>query len=235
MLNRIVLPMLALGFSATVHAMGVEDDPLLAMVKLDKLEVHENSDGPNPWSWKADAWVGRDLHKLWLKTEGEYHDGETEEMELQLLYSRAITPFWDLQLGARRDFKPEPERDWLAIGVNGLAPYLFEVDAALFFGEDSRAAARLDAEYEYLFSQRLVLIPELEANLYSKADEELGIGKGLADLTLGLRLAYEVRREFAPYIGYSWTGLYGDTADYAEAVGSDTSEGAWVAGIKAWF
>lgn len=225
---------LALCASSTAFAAGMEDDPLLTMVKLDKLEVHETDDG-NPWAWKADAWIGRDLHKLWLKTEGEYHDGETEEAELQLLYSRAITPFWDLQLGARRDFKPEPERDWLAIGVNGLAPYMFEVDAALFFGEDERMAARLDAEYEYMFTQRLVLIPEMEANLYSKADEELGIGSGLADLTLGLRLAYEVRREFAPYVGYTWTGLYGDTADYAEAAGGDSRSDAWVAGIKAWF
>ena len=235
MLKRLILSLLAFGFAVTAHAMGVEDDPLLAMVKLDKLEVHDNSDGPNPWSWKADAWLGRDLHKLWLKTEGEYHDGDTEEMELQLLYSRAITPFWDLQLGARRDFKPEPERDWLVVGVNGLAPFLFEVDAALFIGEGERLAARLDAEYEYMFTQRLVLIPEMEANLYSKDDAQRGTGNGLSDLTLGLRLAYEVRREFAPYIGYSWSALYGDTADYAEAAGIDRRSGAWVAGFKGWF
>lgn len=232
MLKRL-LP-LALFLPTASFAAGMNDDPLLAMVKIDKLEVHETDDG-NPWAWKADAWVGKDLNKLWFKTEGEYHDGETEEAEVQLLYSRAISPFWDLQVGGRRDIKPEPERDWLAIGVNGLAPYLFEVDAALFFGEEERIAARLDAEYEYMFSQRLELVPELEANLYSKADEELGIGSGLADLTLGLRLGYQVRREFAPYVGVTWTGLYGDTADYAEAAGGDTSSSAWVAGIKAWF
>jgi copper resistance protein B len=232
MLKRLLL--LALCVPAVAIAAGMEDDPLLAMVKIDKLEVHETDDG-NPWELKADAWIGKDLHKLWLKTEGEVHEGETEEAELQLLYSRAISPFWDLQVGARRDFKPEPERDWLAIGINGLAPYLFEVDAALFFGEEGRSAARLDAEYEYMFTQRLVLIPELEANLYGKEDEELGIGSGLSDLTLGLRLGYEIRREFAPYIGYTWSGLYGDTADYAEAAGADTQSRAWVAGIKLWF
>lgn len=225
---------LALCLPTAVFAAGMEDDPLLAMVKIDKLEVHDTDDG-NPWELKADAWIGKDLNKLWIKTEGEYHDGETEEAELQLLYSRAISPFWDLQVGVRRDFKPEPERDWFALGINGLAPYMFEVDAALFYGEDQRVAARLDAEYEYLITQRLELIPELEANIYSKDDEELGIGSGLSDLTLGLRLAYVLRREFTPYVGYSWTGLYGDTADYAEAAGEDTSSGAWVAGIKAWF
>lgn len=234
MLKRLLALPLTLCVCTTGFAAGMDDDPLLSMVKIDKLEVHENKNG-NPWALKADAWLGRDLNKLWIKAEGEYHDGETEEAELQLLYSRAITPFWDLQLGARRDFRPEPQRDWFALGINGLAPYLFEVDAALFFGEEQRFAARLDAEYEYLITQRLILIPELEANLYSKEDEELGIGRGLSDLTLGLRLAYVIRREFEPYVGYSWTGLYGDTADYAEAADEDTSSGAWVAGFKAWF
>lgn len=234
MLKQFITLPLALSLSATSFAASMGDDPLIAMVKVDKLEVLE-TDGGNPWALKADAWVGKDLNKLWLKTEAEYHDGETEEAELQLLYSRAISPFWDLQVGARRDFKPEPERNWLAIGINGLAPYMFEIDATLFFGEDERVAMRLDAEYEYMFTQRLVLIPELETNLYSKKDEELGIGSGLANLTLGLRIAYEIRREFAPYVGYTWTGLYGDTADYAEAAGGDTSSDAWVLGIKAWF
>lgn len=233
MIKRILLP-LALCVATTAHAAGMEDDPLLAMLKLDKLEVHETDDG-NPRAWKADAWVGRDLNKVWLKTEGEVVDGETEEGEVQLLYSRAITPFWDLQLGARHDFRPEPKRDWLAIGINGIAPYLFEVDAALFVGKEGRSAARLDAEYEYLFTQRLVLIPELEANLYGKEDEALGLGKGLADLTLGLRLGYEIRREFTPYIGYTWTGLYGGTADFAETAGAETQSRAWLAGFKAWF
>lgn len=228
------LLVLTLCLPAAVFAAGMEDDPLLTMVKIDKLEVQDTNDG-NPVALKADAWLGKDLNKLWIKAEGDYNDGQTEEAELQLLYSRAITPFWDLQVGARHDYKPEPERDWLAIGINGLAPYMFEVDTVLFFGKDNRAAARLDAEYEYLFTQRLVLIPEMEANLYSKKDEALGIGSGLSDLTLGLRLAYEFRREFAPYVGYTWTGLYGDTADYAKSAGADTRSGAWVAGFKAWF
>jgi len=223
-----------MGVTSTLFAAGMEDDPLLAMLKIDKLELHDNHD-TTPWAWKADAWIGKDLNKVWLKTEGEVRDGETEEGEAQLLYSRAITPFWDLQLGMRHDFKPEPKRDWLALGVNGIAPYLFEVDAALFVGKQGRSAARLDTEYEYLFTQRLVLIPEMEANFYGKEDPALGIDRGLADLTLGLRLAYEIRREFAPYIGYTWTGLFGGTADYAEAAGNDNQSRAWVAGVKLWF
>jgi len=103
-------------------------------------------------------------------------------------------------MGVRHDFKLEPKREWLAVGMNGIAPYMFKVDAALFVGKQGRSAMRLDAEYEYLFTQRLILVPELEANLYSKEDTELDVDKGLADLTLGLRLAYEIRREFTPYL-----------------------------------
>lgn len=233
MKKRLLLPVL-LGFSGASFAMGVDDDPLIGMFKIDQLEIRD-TDAGNVTAWKADAWLGKDLHKLWFKTEGEYHDGETEEAELQLLYSKALSPYWDVQAGWRRDQRPKPTRDWLALGIMGLAPYLFETDLALFIGEEGRSAARLDAEYEYLFTQRLILTPEFEVNLYGKDDPELGIGAGISDVSLGLRLRYEIRREFAPYAGVHWTGLYGDTADYAKAADEDTSEAVWVAGIRAWF
>lgn len=233
MKKRLLLPVL-LCLSGSAFAMGVEDDPLLGMLLVDQLEVRD-TDAGNVTAWKVDAWFGRDLRKLWLKSEGEYHEGETEEAELQLLYSQALSAFWNVQAGWRHDERPAPTRDWLAFGIKGLAPYLFDVDVALFAGEGGRAAARLDAEYEYLFSQRLILTPSLESNLYSKDDPELGIGAGLSDVTLGLRLRYEIRREIAPYVGLQWTGLYGDTADFAEAAGGDSRETVWLAGIRAWF
>lgn len=233
MMKRLLLP-LPLCFSSTLFAVGMEDDPLLAMLMIEQLEVRDTDEG-NVTAWNAEAWLGKDLQKLWLKTEGEYHDGETEEAELQLLYSQALSSFWNSQIGWRRDLRPKPTRDWLALGIKGLAPYMFDVDLALFIGEEGRSSARLDAEYEYLFTQRLILSPEVEANLYGKDDPELGIGAGLSDVTLGLRLRYEIRREFAPYVGVQWSGLYGDTADFAEAAGGDTSESMWVAGIRAWF
>lgn len=226
--------MLLLCVSATTHAMGIDDDPLLTMLRIDKLERQQGTAG-TPWLLQAEAWAGRDLNKLWLKTEGELFDGTLEEGEVQLLYSRAIAPFWDLQLGLRHDIHPTPQRNWLALGVQGLTPYMFELDAALFIGNEGRGAARIDAEYEYLLSRRLVLIPELEANFYSKDDPQLGIGRGLSKLTLGLRLAYELRREFAPYLGYSWSGLYGGTADYAEAAGEERHSGSAVLGVRMWF
>ncbi len=227
------LMLVPLFFSAQAHAMS-EDDPLLTMVNIEKLEV-QDADEHDPVVLDAYGWIGKDLNKLWIKTEIERVQGETEEAELQLLYSRAIYAFWDVQLGWRRDIKPKPERDWLAIGLQGLAPYYFETDLALFIGEDSRWALRLDAEYEYMFTQRLVLSPEIELNAYGKDDIETGTGKGLSDMSAGLRLRYEIRREFAPYIGINWSKQFGDTADYTEAAGEESSDTRLVVGIRAWF
>lgn len=219
--------------SGWVHA-AMADDPLLGKVMLNQLEVRE-ADGDNPLLLEGQAWLGKDLHKLWLKTELERVDHETEEAELQALYSRAISAYWDLQAGVRHDFQPTPERSWAVIGVHGLAPYFFEVDAALFVGESGRTALRLEAEYELMFTQRLVLSPEIEVNFYGQNDADTGAGSGLSDVELGLRLRYEIHREFAPYIGVSWTRKYGNSADFARAEGEDIDDTQFVMGIRAWF
>ncbi|MCW9023119.1 MAG: copper resistance protein B, partial [Gammaproteobacteria bacterium] len=185
--------------------------------------------------WEVDAWLGKDLNKLWFKSEGEYVDSKTEEAETQLLYSRAIAPFWDFQAGWRHDSKPVPKRDWLAVGFKGLAPYLFEVDATLFLGESDQVGARLQAEYEYMFTQKLVLSPEIEVNFHTKSDELVETGSGLSDMEVGLRLRYEIWREFAPYVGVNWWNKFGKTADYARDEGEKTSDVQFVAGIRAWF
>ncbi len=213
---------------------GMDDDPLLTMLVVDQLETR-NNDGRDPLVWDAEGWIGKDLHKLWIKTEGEYVDSRVEEVELQALYSRAVAPFWDIQLGWRRNIRPTPNRDWLAFGVKGLAPYFFDIDAALFVGDAGRTSARLQVEYEIMLTQRLVLVPEIELNLYGKDDPATGIGSGLSNIEAGLRLRYEIRREFAPYIGLNWTKLYGDTADFARAEEVDTDDIQFVFGIRAWF
>ncbi len=213
---------------------GMGDDPLLSMVRIDQFESRQ-TDGDDPWVWNVQGWVGYDLNKVWFKTEGERVGGETEEAEVQLLYGRAVAPFWDLQAGWRRDLRPEPSRDWLVLGIQGLAPYWFEVDAAVFLGKDGRTAARLDAEYEILFTQRLVLTPEVELNFYGKDDPAAGIGSGLSKMDLGLRLRYEIRREFAPYVGVNWTRTFGTTADLVRASGGESTDVQWVVGLRAWF
>jgi copper resistance protein B len=233
MIKKTAIAVTALVLSSAVMA-GEEDDPLIYKVMIDKLEVR-STDGPDPLVLDADAWIGYDLNKFWFKTEVEVVDGRSEEAEVQFLYSRAIAPFWDFQAGWRRDIRPEPERDYLALGFKGLAPYLFEVDAGLFLGESGQVGARLDAEYEYMFTQKLILSPEIEMNFYSEDDEEVGIGSGLSDMELGLRLRYEVKREFAPYIGVNWTKKFGQTADFARDEGEDTSDVQFVIGIRAWF
>ncbi len=231
-MNKTLLMLITLVLSNPLYA-GGSDDPLVTKVMIDKLEMRV-TDGPDPWLLDADAWVGYDLNKFWFKTEMEVVDGDTEEAELQFLYSRAVAPFWDFQAGWRRDLKPE-SRDYLALGFKGLAPYLFEVDTGLFVGQSGQVGARVDAEYEYLFTQKLVLSPEMEINVWGRNDQDMGIGSGLSDMSLGLRLRYEIRREFAPYIGVNWTKLFGKTADYAEDEGEDSSDLQWVMGIRAWF
>ncbi|MBY4677584.1 copper resistance protein B [Marinobacterium arenosum] len=213
---------------------ATEDDPLLGMLNIDQLEWRDADDG-SLLSWDVQGWVGYDLDKLWLKSEGERLAGRTESAELQLLYGRAVAPFWDLQLGLRHDFKPAEPQQWLAFGLQGLAPYQFEVDATAFIGEGGQSALRLEAEYELLLSQRLILSPEIELNLYGEDDASRGIGSGLSDLELGLRLRYEIRREFAPYIGLNWERKFGDTADFAREEGESTDDLQAVIGIRAWF
>jgi copper resistance protein B len=226
--------MVALMLLPALTQAASKDDPILTKVMINQLEVRF-TDGPDPRVLEAQAWIGQDLNKLWLKADVEHVDGSTEEAEVQALYSRAIAPYWDFQVGWRHDIRPKPERDWLAIGAEGLAPYWFEVDAAAFIGERGQVGARLEAEYEWMFTQRWVLSPEMKVNLHTKNDEPTGTGSGLSDLELGLRLRYEIRREFAPYIGVNWTKKFGNTADFARDEGEETDDVQFVAGIRMWF
>ncbi len=213
---------------------SAEDDPLLVMGRLDQLEMRDPS-GDNTLSWDGQGWVGKDLRKLWVKIEGERAGGDTDEAELQFLYSNAIARYWEFQVGVRHDFEPSPSRSWAVLGVQGLAPYFFESDVAFFIGDSGRTALRLESEYELLLTQRLILTPEIEVNFYGRDGVDIGIGSGLSDLELGLRLRYEIRREFAPYIGVNWSRLFGDTKDFARIAGESTSEAQLVIGLRMWF
>jgi copper resistance protein B len=204
------------------------------MLRAHEFEARDSRVGA-ALEWDVDAWLGRDLHKAWLKVEGGQDAGHVEALETQLLYSRAVAAYWDVQAGWRHDARPDPDRDWFALGFQGVAPYWFEVDSALFIGESGRVALRLEAEYELLFTQRLILTPEVELNLYGKDDARRGLGSGFAELETGLRLRYEIRREFAPYIGLSWTRYFGETADFVRAEGEPVDDLQAVAGVRFWF
>ena len=233
-MNKLITILFLGAFSTTVFSGGMEDDPIITKVMIDQFETRI-TDGDDPLVLEAQGWIGKDLHKLWLKVDSEWLDSDNEELEIQALYSQAIAPFWDFQIGWRHDSKPEPDRDWLVIGFQGLAPYWFEVDSALFIGESGQTNLRFEAEYEWIFTQKLILSPEIEINFHSKNDEPVGTGSGLSDTQLGLRLRYEIRREFAPYIGINWNKKYGNTADYAREEDEDTDDVQLVLGIRSWF
>ena len=220
--------------NAEEHLHDHGDDPVVTKVMFDQLELH-NDDGANPLVVDAQVWIGKDINKFWLKTDIEKRDGDIEEAEVQALYSRAIAPYWNLQMGIRQDIKPSPTRTWGVVGVHGLAPYFFEVDAALFVGESGKTALRVSTEYELLLTQKLILSPEIEVNLYGQNDWETGAGSGLSDITAGLRLRYEIKREFAPYIGVEWNKKMGDTASLAESKGETVSDTSLVVGMRIWF
>ena len=210
-------------------------DTLNSLIIGERLE-NQVHDGDSSLVWEAQGWIGFDLNKLWLKTEGHYDNetNDTEEFELQALWSHAITPFWDFQAGWRHDFE-DTSKDYATIGLMGLAPYWFEVDAAAFISDDGDASARLEAEYEMRFTQRLILQPRMELNYAFSDDPEAAIGQGLHKANLGLRLRYEFKRELAPYLGVVWEKSFGDTANLLRTAGKDASETSFVLGLRFWY
>ena len=185
--------------------------------------------------WKATAWVGGDIHRLWLRSEGESSSGSVEHGELEVLGGRAISPWWDLVAGIRHDFGEGPSQTFAAIGVTGLAPYKIEVEATAYLGSSGQTAARLEAGYDTLLTNRLILQWHAEAELFGREDERRHVGAGLSTLEAGLRLRYEVTRQFAPYMGVGWERAYGGTADFRREHFEDVSDTRFVAGIHVWF
>lgn len=214
-------------------AMDMHDDPVVSKVMIDRLEFRDTEHG-KPLILEADAWFGKSINKLWLKADIEVMDGKWEEAQLHVLYNRAFSPFWDIQAGIRHDFKPV-QRSWAALGVHGTAPYFIETNATAFVGEAGRSAIQLSAEKEFMLTQKTILMPEFALNIYGKDDHDLGVGSGLSELNLGLRLSHEIKREFAPYIGVNWSKKLGNTAEMAKGHGDKTQNTELLLGIQAWF
>lgn len=203
------------------------------MLNLAELQVRKGSDG---YRWDGAFWIGGDLNRFVVKSEGEgrFND-RIESADVQALYSRALDPYWNLQLGVRREFGTGSHRSYFVLGVEGLAPYGFDTEGALFLSDKGQLLARATASYDERITNRLVLQPRAEANLSFQDMPRERIGSGLSNLELGLRLRYEIKREFAPYVGISWDRKLGKTADFARVAGDDTGGASFVAGLRLWF
>ncbi|WP_085748574.1 copper resistance protein B [Pseudomonas sp. R45(2017)] len=212
----------------------VHDSAINTYFLADKLEW-QDADDASTLAWDLSGWIGGDIDRLWLRSEGERSNGKTEDAEIQALWGHAVSPWWDVVSGVRQDFKPGAPQTWAAFGLQGMALYNFEAEATAFIGENGQSAVRLEGDYDILLTNRLILQPTAELNVYGKNDPQRGIGSGLANTEAGLRLRYEIRREFAPYIGVTWNRTYGRTADYAREEGEDRSEARLVLGVRMWF
>ena len=192
--------------------------------------------GRDGFEWDAEAWYGGDINRLWVKSEGEGEFGRSlEKAEVQALYSRAIDPYFNLQAGLRYDFKPNPSRVYATIGVEGLAPSFFDVEGALFLSNKGELMARVEGYYDQRITQRLILQPRAEVNFAAQNSREIGIGAGLSDAEIGLRLRYDIRREFAPYVGVQYRRAFGRTREYLKAEGEDAGGWSLLTGVRFWF
>lgn len=202
---------------------------------LDRLEYRMGK-GADGYHWEGEGWIGGDINRFAFKTEGEgAFGGPLERAEVQALYSRAIDPWFNLEAGVRHDIRPDPRRTYAVVGIEGLAPYWFEVSAQAFLSNRGDAHLRLEGSYDQRISQRLILQPAAEINVAAQDVPELGIGSGVSDVELGLRLRYEFAREFAPYLGVNWERKLGDTARFARADGERASATSLVMGVRFWF
>jgi copper resistance protein B len=222
------------GYDFGPMKLRLADTHRLGALLVENLEMMRSDDNTFA-EYDFQAWYGRTYDRVVLKAEGNVDDSKFEEARTELLWGHAIAAYWDAQLGVRYDNDEKPDRTWLTFGVQGLAPYWFEVDAAAYVGEEGRSALRLDVQYELLLTQRVILQPKIETNFYGKSDAARGLGRGLSEASVALRLRYEIRREFAPYMGVEWVRTFGDTADLARAAGEDASETRFIAGLRFWF
>jgi len=208
------------GMDAMMAEMG---DQIYAHALLDQFEGRFGANAN--FRWDGQGWIGGDYDKLWVKSEGFVEsDGRVADGDHELLYDRAISTYFDLQAGLRSDLDSRATRNWAAFGMQGLAPLFFELEATGYVSESGHLAAKLQTSYDLLLTQRLILQPQIELNLYSKADPDRRIGSGLSDIDAGLRLRYELSRKFEPYLGVTYSEQTGASADFRA-----------VAGIRTWF
>lgn len=208
----------------------------LFFLNVDKLEAqHDGDTNHTAAMWEAKLGWGGDHDRFWLESSGERLARTSEALETRLLWTHALSRWWDTAVGLRQDGGQGESRRWASIGVQGLAPYFIETEVNLFVGESGRTALRVELEYDARLTQRLIVQPVVEMNAYGKTDAANGMGKGLAEVEAGLRLRYEWRREIAPYIGVEWRQSVGDTADLVRLAGGEVNHSAVIMGVRLWY
>ena len=217
-----------------VHAHGMNDNAVHSYVLVDQLEW-QGASGSNGFSWDTKGWIGHDRSRFWFRSEGDRTGSHTEQAQTNLLYGRSISRWWDVTAGVRLDTLPSTPRAALALGIQGLAPYRFDVEASAFVEPNGRSHVRFETKYDLLVTNRLIMQGLLETEIYTAADRERHIGAGLSTTDIGLRLRYEFRREVAPYVGVVWGRKYFGTADLAQAHGDTASSARLAVGFRTWF
>lgn len=222
----------AAAFPPSLQGHTVHDSVVNYFVLFDQLEWQGGAAGGV--NLENTTWIGGDVNRAWLRAESESEDGRQESTFVHALYGRSFTRWWDIVAGVRQDFAPGDPQTWAAVGVQGLAPYWFEVEATGYVGAGGRTQLRLEVEYELLLTNRLILQPLVELEVSGKADPAREIGAGLSSLETGLRLRYEFRRQFAPYIGVTWDRKFLGTARFAREAGERTGGARLAAGLRLW-
>lgn len=206
---------------------AVHDRSTNFLVLFDQLEGQTGAKG---LSLDAKGWVGGDINRLWFRAEGDTERTRVDTSEAHVLYGRAIARWWELVAGMREDFSPGGAETWAAVGVQGLAPYWFDIEATAYVGRSARTHFRFEAEYDVLLTNRLILQPLVELEVYGKAIPDKDISAGVNSLEPGVRLRYEFRRDLAPYVGVVWPNRFGDAARREQASGA-----RFVAGVRTFF
>jgi len=224
--------------SSVVWGMGMTDDPLLSKT-MGEIELLKEGEA-DVAEWEIDTWIGRDFQKLWIKTEGEYasEDGESEieSAQIELLYGRTVSAYWDQQFGIRTDIEPDNGRHWLAFGYRGLAPGFWEIDANVYLGEESSSQLNVEIEKELMLTQRWVITPEFEFTINGNTNHDFEEGSGLDNVILGARIGYETKnRKLQPFIGVEGKQFFGTTKNIRKTLGKDTNNFSVIAGIHFWF
>lgn len=224
--------------SATIPSFEtpMANEQLFAHVLFDQLEGRTSANN-TVFRWDGEGWIGGDMNRLWFKSEGFANSGSVADGDHEALYDHPIPRlrYFDGQIGVRADLDSGPHRVWTAVGMEGLAPWFFEFAPTLYIRDDGHLGGRIVGSYDLLLTQRWILQPEAELNFYSKDDPARRIGSGLSDLDTGLRLRCEFSRKFAPYVGWSYHGEYGNSALYARQAHETTRDSQFVFGLRVWY